>query len=93
MLTNEDLAILNLARGVLERLEKESLNQFFSRDRAGNGREVDSVDGHGLGRISQAACAAGDAIFDCLNVTNAYGKREMTYEQLHGHPQPEEVEA
>jgi hypothetical protein len=43
------------------------------------------------GRLAQAISVAADALFDVLNVANAHGVKPLTYEQLHGRPDPAKV--
>jgi hypothetical protein len=79
MITPDGIEILQTARRILERADRDAMSQAWEVD--GNAK---------LGRTAEAASAAADAIFNFLNVASNYGGVEMTHEQLHGR---KEVEA
>jgi hypothetical protein len=82
MISPDGIEILNTARRILARADRDAM------------REAWEVDGNAnLGRTAEAACVAADAIFNFLNVAHNYGGVIMTEEELHGKKLLEEVEA
>lgn len=74
MITPDAIEILNTARRILERADKDAMREAWGENaRASN-----------LGRTAEAAHSAADAIFAFLNVAHTYGGVEMTEEELHG---------
>lgn len=79
MLHSRDIAALNRARDVLKRLEDAAL-----------GRSLGQYDPHApvagwdLGRLSEAATAADDAIFHVLSTARTYCGVKITDAQLNG---------
>ena len=81
MITPDGIGILNAARKILERVDKQAMTDGWNAE-----------NGVSLGRVAEAADTAAGAIFNFLNVASNYGNVEMSYEQLHGRPQTKEVE-
>jgi hypothetical protein len=79
MITPDGIEILNSARRILERTDREFMSQAWSERGGKNGRSA------------EAAKVAADAIFNFLNVASNYGSVPMTEEQLHGRKISEEV--
>ena len=73
MITPDGIEILNTARRILERANREAVSEAWQAENATN-----------LGRTAEAASAAADAIFNFLNVASNFGGVPMTEEQLHG---------
>lgn len=81
MITPDGIEVLNSARRILEREDREAMSEAWRAEHAAN-----------LGRTAEAAKVAADAIFNYLNVANNYGDVPMTEEQLHGRKLAQEVE-
>lgn len=75
MLERADLAILNAARAILTDLEKKASSAAHDDERPAR-----------YGRLAEAADTAGDAIFNVLNVANAYGIQKI--DNAHLFPPP-----
>ena len=82
MITPDGIEILNSARRILERVDREAMSNAWKAENAAN-----------LGRTAEAASMAADAIFNFLNVASNMGGVPMSEEQLHGRRLTEEVEA
>lgn len=85
LLTDGQVAILNAARTILDRLETEAATAGWAATR----EHDDTPYGHDYGRLAQAASAASTALFMVLNVTNAHRIRRLSDAQLHNHPADE----
>ena len=79
MLNARDVAALNRAREVLKRLEHDALNRAL-----GEHDPFAPVAGWDLGRLSEAATAADDAILHVLRTARTYCGVKITDAQLAG---------
>ena len=79
MLNARDVAALNRAREVLKRLEDDALNRAL-----GEHDPFAPVAGWDLGRLSEAATAADDAILHVLRTARTYCGVKITDAQLAG---------
>ena len=79
MLNARDIAALNRAREVLKRLEDAALDRAL-----GEHDPYAPVAGWDLGRLSEAATAADDAIFHVLRTARTYCGVKVTDAQLAG---------
>jgi len=82
LLNSRDIAALNRAREVLKRLEDAALGRSL-----GQYDPCAPVAGWDLGRLSEAATAADDAILRVLSVARTYGGVKITDAQLVGRVQ------
>lgn len=87
LLTSRDIATLNRARAVLKRLEQTAWKQSLSHY-----DPFAPVTAWDLGRVSEAASAADDAIFHVLATARANCHVKMTDAQLFG-PDPAREQA
>lgn len=83
LLSHVDIATLNAARTILKRLEKESYDQGWNAPHGGYEGTVRAQD---LGRLAQVAQTTEQAIFNVLNVANAWCDGGLTDVQLHNKP-------
>ena len=79
LLNSRDIAALNRAREVLKRLEDAALTKSL-----GQYDPYAPVAGWDLGRLSEAATAADDAILHVLSVAQIYGGVKIRDAQLTG---------
>lgn len=85
MLTKKDIKALNKARRVLKDLDSELMRAAYVAE-----RDSSSPGPSSFGRAAEATSNAADAIFNVLNVVNAYGVRKVSDAEMH---MREEVES
>jgi len=81
MLTSDDITKLNEARKILKRLEDRTRDAFY--DLGDTNKYSGEVDGHDLGRLSEAADVAEGAIFNVLNTARSYCKVAISDGEMH----------
>ncbi len=79
LITQDDIAALNAARTVLERIDQECKHEH-QRSAA------DHHEAFVLGKVGEAADAAGDAIFNVLNVARSWAHVEIPRELMLNDP-------
>lgn len=86
LITPYDIETLNAARTVLERIDQSCKHEHHrSAD--------DQHEAFALGKVSEAADVAGDAIFNVLNVVSSWAHVELTGAQLRNSGDDEEAPA
>jgi hypothetical protein len=74
-LNDSDIAVLNAARAILERISKDAMRLTFDIE---SGWHAGAV-----GRAAHGADAAAHAVFDFLSTAKHYGDQAITETQLH----------
>jgi hypothetical protein len=74
-LNDSDIAVLNAARSILDRVSKDAMRLTFDVE--------SSWDAAGVGRAAHGADAASHAIFDFLVSAKHYGGQEISEAQMH----------
>lgn len=88
LLTDEDIAALNAARTILERLADEATSRAWKAP-SRVGTSLREVTAQALGRVAGVAKMAEDNVFDVMNVASSDGMVRMTDDQLHNRPTAE----
>lgn len=88
MLTRENIETLNAARTILAQLQKDATDRFIherdgEHDLYADPQWYEKVDGHDLGRLTEAADIAETAIFNVMSTARHFCKVEMTEAELH----------
>lgn len=76
MLTTQDIEALNTARQILRKINLDARTQAW-------GKPAGQVDGHDLGRLSEASDIAEGAIFNVLNTAHSYCQVEIPDVLMH----------
>ncbi len=84
ILTDDEIDVLNGARNILKALADNMRTRSYERPSAEQAPSGMTRGVFDYGRVSATADAAENAVFNVLNVVNAYLGENLSHEQLRG---------